>query len=539
MKRTAKLISVCLALLLVTAALAGVLSACNRDGKNADEFVIGTSAGIEHADRSDYDFDQLSAGLTQQALVARNTDGTYSPLLAEYAVSEDGRDYTFTVREGMCWDDGEPVDAADILFTLEYADAHDSGGWLSSVTDTAGETTPSKLLSADVSEDGGSIVFRYREADVRALSDLTVLRIMPEHVYSGKTIETATPAENRVGCGVYRFESYSADAGTITFVPNEHYPYDGELAVKRVVVRLFASDGTLQLAMKNGELDTIWKYSGGVEPSFASMLAENGRANIIPVASDNLPAVLAFNTSASPFNDADLRKAVVYALDYSRFASLFASEYAETPHAGFVPPSTLGYTPNTETLSRDLTRSRTHLEAGLARTGLSSLSFTLSVNADNALHLSYARQVKLQLEEAGISVTIKTMNQNDFRASTTNSGGNVSHQACIIGYTANGMKMMGGLGTIYMDGGHAVQGVSQVFDATFDAILDRLSAAATEEDYRSAAKECQEWYAANFPAVALFWDAQLQVLSPEWTGAHADADFGLINMTTWLTLGRA
>lgn len=99
--------------------------------------------------------------------------------------------------------------------------------------------------------------------------------------------------------------------------------------------------------------------------------------------------------------------------------------------------------------------------------------------------------------------------------------------------------MMGGLGTIYMDGGHAVQGVSQVFDATFDAILDRLSAAATEEDYRAAAKECQEWYAANFPAVALFWDAQLQVLSPEWTGAHADADFGLINMTTWLTLGRA
>ena len=127
----------------------------------------------------------------------------------------------------------------------------------------------------------------------------------------------------------------------------------------------------------------------------------------------------------------------------------------------------------------------------------------------------------------------------DPELSTTNSGGNVTHQACIIGYTSNGMKMMGGLGTIYMNGTHPVQGVSQVFDEEFDGILDKLSSASTSEEYAAAAAECQNWYAENFPAVALFWDAQLQVVSPGWTGFVTDADFGIVNMRTWQTLRRA
>ena len=162
------------------------LAAC--DNKTADGgFVIGTTTVIASADRSDYNYDQLSAGLTQQALVSAGADGTYSPLLAEFS-TEDSKTWVFTVRDGMCWDDGVPVTADDILFTLGYADEYDSGNWLSSITDTTGAVTESKLLSADVSADGRSITLVFREADVRALSDLTSLRIMPEHIYEGKTI---------------------------------------------------------------------------------------------------------------------------------------------------------------------------------------------------------------------------------------------------------------------------------------------------------------------------------------------------------------
>ena len=206
-----------------------------------------------------------------------------------------------------------------------------------------------------------------------------------------------------------------------------------------------------------------------------------------------------------------------------------------------MPPTTLGYISDTEVLSRDLEKAREYLEAGLAETGLASLSFRLAVNSGNATHMRYAELVRTSLQDIGVTVTIDAMDVNSFRAATTNgfSDGNVTHQACIIGYTSNGMKMMGGLGTIYMDGTHAVQGVSQVFDEEFLSIADALSAAGTPEEYAAAARECQLWYAENLPAVALYYDSQLQVVSRRFTGFVTDADFGLLNAETWLSLERA
>lgn len=535
-----KRLAAALLVAIMCAAAVVSLGACNnKNTQNAAEFVIGTTSTIEIADRSEYNYDQLSAGLTQQALVGRGTDGEYYPLLADYT-TQDSVTWTFTVREGMRWDDGEPVTARDILFTLRYNDSYESGNWLSSVTDTTGAVTQSKLLSADVSEDGRSITFVYREADIRALSDLTTMRIMPEHVYAGKTIETATASENRIGCGVYKFESFSRDAGTITFVPNPYYPAN-DLAANKIIVRLYGNEDTMYMAFRNGELDTIWRYSGGVDASVADTLTAGGKADVIAIAADNLPAVLAFNNNVAPFDNLNFRKAVVYALDYARFRELFASKYATPSQAGFVPPTTLGYYADTEVLARDLDKAREYLGAGLEETGRASLSFSLAVSSDNATHMRYAELVRTSLAEIGIEVTIDAMDVNSFRAATTNSfsGGNVTHQACIIGYTSNGMKMMGGLGTIYVDGTHAVQGVSQVYDETFLSLVAALGSAATPDDYSSAARDVQLWYASNFPAVALYWDAQLQVVSEDFTGFFADADFGLVNARTWLALKRA
>lgn len=537
--KTAQRIVAAAMVLALCAVCAAALVACDNSSDDKGVFVIGTTSVIEIADRSEYNYDQLSAGLTQQALVGRDTDGSYYPLLADY-YTQDSVSWTFTVREGMTWDDGVPVTAEDILFTLLYNDRYESGNWLSSLTDTEGNVTESKLASADVSEDGKSITLVYREADIRALSDLTAVRIMPQHVYEGKTIESSTAAENRVGCGVYMFESFSRDSGTITFVPNPYYPAEN-LAAEKIVVRLFGNEDTMYMAFRNGELDTIWRYSGGVDSAVASALAADGSAEIVSIAADNLPAVLAFNNNVAPFDNLNFRKAVTYALDYARFRELFASEYATPSQAGFVPPTTFGYYADTEVLVRDLDKARGYLAAGLAETGMSSLSFSLTVNADNTVHVRYAELVRTSLAEIGITVTINAMDTNSFRVATTNSfsGGNVTHQACIIGYTSNGMKMLGGLGTIYVDGTHSVQGVSQVFDEDFLALVAALNSATTPDDYSAAARDVQLWYAANLPSVALYWDTQLQVVSKDFTGFFADADFGLINMRTWLSLQRA
>ena len=70
-------------------------------------------------------------------------------------------------------------------------------------------------------------------------------------------------------------------------------------------------------------------------------------------------------------------------------------------------------------------------------------------------------------------------------------------EAAIFGYTAAGMGMGNGLGSIYVDGNHAVQGGCQVFDEEFQHILEEMAAAAVLEDYYAGAAKLQDYYAAH------------------------------------------
>ncbi|MDQ3072275.1 MAG: ABC transporter substrate-binding protein, partial [Bacteroidota bacterium] len=59
---------------------------------------------------------------TQGTLTRRDLDTKKSiPLLVEALpeISRDGLRYTYTIREGVKWDDGSPLTAADVLFTLK------------------------------------------------------------------------------------------------------------------------------------------------------------------------------------------------------------------------------------------------------------------------------------------------------------------------------------------------------------------------------------------------------------------------------------
>lgn len=341
-----------------------------RSESSARNFRVGTVTPIENADRSDYNYNVMSASFTQLSLVSRiiSEDGNaFVPLLADYSTA-DSVSWTFTIRDGMTWSDGVSVTGEDVKFTFEYLDEYEGRNWLRDQTNKDGTVAKRLLRSVDVSEDGRSVTLVYETANPRALSYLSNIRIMPAHVYEGKTIETATAEENRIGCGVYKFSSFDKNKGTITFVPNPYFPVtEGAHIFDTVTVNLMGNTDTMYLKLKNGEFDTVYKYSGGVDPSVAQTLEQSGNINIIANATDNLPAVLAFNTSKAPFDNVNLRFAVAYAIDYAKFRELFASQYASPTHAGFAPPATIGYYDNTPVLARDVETAKKYLALALEK----------------------------------------------------------------------------------------------------------------------------------------------------------------------------
>lgn len=503
-----------------------------------DKLTIGTTASIETAVFGEYNFDMLASGVSELPLVYLATMGEYHPLLATYS-TEDAATWTYTIQDGMTWSDGEPVTAEDILFTLQYDQANGSANF-EAQTDDEGKVTEAKYTGYTISDDKMSISLTLTTPNVRELSNMTSFRVMPKHIYEGK--DTVTEAEGRITCGPYVLESFNKEAGTITFVVNDKYP--AKPNVEQIVYQLFGNEDTMYLALQQGDIDMVWAYSTGVAGTYQDVLSADANVALVNVAAANAPAVLAFNNAKGLFSDENLRQAVSYALNYEEFKTYFGSAYAEIPNRGFVPSTTVGYK-DTEKLTTDTAKAEEYMKAaGYAEKNADGFyvnadgqvaTFTLTVNAAKETHVGYAELIKTQLEQFGIQVNLDAVDKDSYNAKTSNkfSENNITMEAAIYGYTAAGMGMGNGLGSIYVDGNHAVQGGCQVFDEAFSAILSEMKAAKTIEEYYAAAAKLQDYYAAHTPLIALYWDNMMLAYSAALDNVTVDAVFGLNNVNNW------
>lgn len=506
-----------------------------------DTLTVGTTAAIETAVFGEYNFDMLASGVSELPLVYQDTKGEYHPLLATYA-TEDATTWTYTIQDGMTWSDGAPVTAEDILFTLQYDQANGSANF-EAQTGEDGKVTEAKYTGYTLSDDKMSISLTLASPNVRELSNMTSFRIMPKHVYEDK--DTVTEAEGRITCGPYVLESFNKEAGTITFAVNEYYPQKPN--VEKIVYQLFGNEDTMYLALQQGDIDMVWAYSTGVAGTYQDVLSADTNVSLVNVAAANAPAVLAFNNAKGLFSDENLRQAVSYALNYEEFKTYFGSAYAEIPNRGFVPSTTVGYT-DTEKLTTDTAKADEYMKAAgyteknadgfYVNADGAAAAFTLTVNAAKETHVGYAEMIKTQLEAFGIQVNLDAVDKDAYNAKTSNkfSENNITMEAAIYGYTAAGMGMGNGLGSIYVDGNHAVQGGCQVFDEAFSSILDELKAAKTIEEYYTGAAKLQEYYAAHMPLIALYWDNMMLAYSSKLDNVTVDAVFGLNNVNNWFSI---
>ena len=499
-----------------------------------DTLTIGTTASIETAVFGEYNFDMLASGVSELPLVYQDTMGEYHPLLASYT-TEDAATWTYTIQDGMTWSDGEPVTAEDILFTLQYDQANGSANFEAQTNDE-GKVTEAKYVGYTVSDDKMSLSLTLASPNVRELSNMTSFRVMPKHIYEGK--DTVTEAEGRITCGPYVLESFNKEAGTITFTVNAHYPQKPN--VEKIVYQLFGNEDTMYLALQQGDIDMVWAYSTGVAGTYQDVLSADGNVALVNVAAANAPAVLAFNNAKGLFSDENLRQAVSYALNYAEFKTYFGSAYAEIPNRGFVPSTTVGYQ-DTEKLTTDTAKAEEYMKAaGYTEKNADGqiAAFTLTVNAAKETHVGYAELIKTQLEQFGIQVNLDAVDKDSYNAKTSNkfSENNITMEAAIYGYTAAGMGMGNGLGSIYVDGNHAVQGGCQVFDEAFSAILSEMKSAKTIEEYYAAAAKLQDYYAAHTPLIALYWDNMMLAYSAALDNVTVDAVFGLNNVNNWFSI---
>ncbi|MEU6979710.1 ABC transporter substrate-binding protein [Streptomyces sp. NPDC046371] len=178
-------------------------------------------------------------------LLALDADMRLRPALAAAlpAVSADGLTYTYRLRKGVKFSDGQPFTAKDVVFTYRTV--------LDPKTNNASRTELDALKDVRaVGDDSVVFTLKYPYAP---FAQRTVLAIAPEHVAGRQDVNTGPFTTRPVGTGPYVLTGWSKGE-KLTFKANPGY-WGGEPAVKKFTMAVVKDDDVRATRLRAGDLD--------------------------------------------------------------------------------------------------------------------------------------------------------------------------------------------------------------------------------------------------------------------------------------------
>jgi peptide/nickel transport system substrate-binding protein len=283
--------------------------------------------------------------LDYDVLVGFGPDLEYEPTGFAESWTSDGTTWTFKIRDGMRWSDGQPADARDVAFTFQYIlaskDPKYVGPWAPTGNDlpAQGRTTGDGRPDHPLSLYGDFLVDAVGLRSVELIDDHTVtmttahpttlllgayVPILPEHVWSAITFAQATTDFQKeppvIGTGPFQIASW--EHGTSArFVRNPYY-WGKKPSIEAVEFRFYPDKDAMEAALRAGDVD----YARGVSPDRFDTLAT--APDIVGMAGIGSGYThLAFNTYGTPIDgggasttavrDPRFRDALGYAIDQS------------------------------------------------------------------------------------------------------------------------------------------------------------------------------------------------------------------------------
>ena len=175
-------------------------------------------------------------------------DGNANPVvdIAEsYTYDAASKTYTFNLRKGVAWHDGEKFTADDVKFTYDVL----------MYDETVSTSIRSNYLDIEsvTAMDDYTIVIKMKDDNAGMLGHFTV-GILPEHLMKGKDISTDSFNQNPIGTGKYKFVEWDTAGGMIIFEKNTDY-FGKVPDIDRVIYKTVSVESTKATMLSTGEAD--------------------------------------------------------------------------------------------------------------------------------------------------------------------------------------------------------------------------------------------------------------------------------------------
>ena len=460
----------CLSLLLLAGLLCAVLSGCGDSSTAetpesraaANTIVVGIAQDL---DNSLDPHKTVKAGTREvmfnvfEGLMKPTPEGDLTPAIAsDYQVSEDRLTYTFTLRDGVKFHNGDTVTAEDAVYSIQRCAAATETGIVpveafSNITDIQ-------------APDASTVVITLAQPDNEFLSYMTTA-VLPADYDQQDT--------DPVGTGPFKFVSRAAQDSIVLEKFDEYWGTPAQL--DQVTFKIIENADSLLMSLQSGAIDLCAHLT-------STQVAQLGEDFDVAEGTMNLVQALYLNNAVAPFDNELVRQALCYAIDKKNILDLAFDGYGSPIGSSMYPAfgkyfdeSLTDYYPHDTEKAKEL----------LARAGYpDGFSMTITVPSNYKPHMDTAQVLVQQLAEVGITAEIQAV---EWESWVSDAYTNRQFQSTVVGVDASNMTARALLERFTSTADNNFINYS---NADYDALFAQAQATADDAEQTALYKEMEK-----------------------------------------------
>lgn len=424
----------------------------------------------------------------------------YPDLAESWDSSADGTTYTFHLRDGVTWHDGEPLTSADVVYT--YQTILDEQYPLAQYLDGATITAP----------DPQTVVVEFDEPNVSFVPLLAQAsnwygKILPKHIYEG-TDWSANPANMEpVGSGPFKFKSWQRGS-QITLEANEDY-FLGPPELEELTFSLVTD---AQVAMAGFQADQYPYLTNDFVSNFPEIreMKDSGGDPVVVETPSLYDRSILLNLDNEILSQPKVREALAYGVDRPGMATVAFSDLWEPTYNAGISGFDAYLNPDATFPEHDLDKAKQLLdEAGYPVEGGSRFTLRLT-NYPVTDSTLIAQVLKEQLEALDITVKWEQYDLSTWQSKLTN--GDFDLSTYFVRYGPDPAAY----------GEHFQTDGPRNFTGYSNAQVDEWLAEATSTTDDAARKELygqvQQQLVMDIPYLPLFTENKISLVHEGWSG---------------------
>lgn len=376
-----------------------------------------------------------------EGLVKPDSDGNLVEAIAEkYEISEDAKVYTFTLRDGVKFHNGDAVTAEDVKYSIDKCADTSNGEPLVSAY--------SIVESVEIADEK-TVEIHLSEANTEFLAYMTTAIVPRDY----EELETAP-----IGTGPFKYDSRNPQENVI-LVKNEDY-WGEKAHLDKVEFRIVSDADMLVTNLKGGSIDMAMRLT-------TSQAAELTEGFHIEEGTMNLVQALYLNNSVEPLNNEKVRQALCYAIDPQEIMDMIADGKGARIGTSMYPGLKKYFDEEYSTYyEQDYEKAKELLkEAGYA----DGFDLEITVSSADKPHVDTAQVIVEQLKNIGVNATIKPV---EWEAWLEDVYANSRFESTVVGVDASNLSARAMLERFTTDGhGNFIKFSDAEYDRTFEEAI--------------------------------------------------------------------